>query len=142
MGNKNSEYLLIHPVRRSDPKSKKFWEGNWLITNVEMKAGSFAGKIVASLRTDEFYRFYQELSSLYITIPGKASFLSMEDWLEIRIKGDGKGNFTADCDAKDQSGAGSFLKFRLQLDYTHIPDILSGLEEILKKFPVIGKPEG
>ncbi|MBI1824537.1 MAG: hypothetical protein HY200_09465 [Nitrospirae bacterium] len=112
------------------------------MTDVEMKAGGFAGKIVASLRTDEFYRFYQELTSLYITIPGKASFLSMDDGLEIRMKGDGKGNFRADCEAKDPSGAGSLLKFRLLLDYTHIPDILRDLEEILKKFPVIGKPEG
>jgi hypothetical protein len=46
-------------------------------------------------RAEEFSQFRNELSELYSSLKGEACFESMEDWLNIKVHGDGLGHMTA-----------------------------------------------
>ena len=77
IGNKNSDYILIHPLERSYSQSKQYWELNWVNTEIEIKVGGFAGKTMVPLRTDEFSRFYNEMLSLYMESVKKSGVIDL-----------------------------------------------------------------
>ena len=64
----------------------------------------------------------------------------MEHWLTLSILGDGIGHFSVDCAACDQPGTGNTLRFKLAFDQTELPAMLRDLDELLRLFPVRGKP--
>jgi hypothetical protein len=102
--------------------------------------GGFRGAFRASLRTDEFVRFREQLGLLYENLDGRAEFQSMERWLSIRVSGDGRGHFEADCEARDDPSFGNALRFTLHFDQTELPVILRGLAALEEAFPVKGSP--
>jgi len=64
----------------------------------------------------------------------------MEQWLTLSIVGDGIGHFSVDCTACDQPGMGNTLRFKLAFDQTELPAMLRDLDELIRLFPVRGKP--
>ena len=110
-------------------------------SNVEINAGAFQGAYIACLRCEEFLAFRNSLIQLYSKLSGEADFKSMEDWLNVKIIGDGLGHFEAKCKARDTLGSDSRLEFSLLLDQTQMPEIIRGLENILEKFPVKGSSD-
>ncbi len=138
LGSSHRHYLVVKPLYRPYDQCQDYWDGNWVKSQVIIQAGGFSGSIMASLRTDEFLQFKEELSRLYSALKGRASFSSMEEWLTIRVEGDGLGHFEAECMAMDEVGIGNRLRFRLNFDQTEITGIIKGLDEILRAFPVRG----
>ena len=110
-------------------------------SNVEINAGAFQGAYTACLRCDEFLAFRNSLVQLYSTLSGEAGFRSMEDWLTVKITGDGLGHFEVECKARDTFGFDSRLEFSLFLDQTQMPEIIRGLDNILEQFPLKGNPD-
>ena len=107
-------------------------------TEMRITVAGIRAAIRASLRSDEFLTFHDELKPLYESLRGKATFSSMEEWLHLEIVGDGRGHFSAACKASDWKAAGNKLDFSLAFDQTQLPDMISGLEAILAEFPVVG----
>ena len=140
IGSPNSEYLFINVVGRECPLSSDYWDGNWVRSTIKVSAGGFTGKVKASLRSEEFVKFKNELSILYETLSGQAYFTTMEKWLSITVVGDGLGHFEAQCKLSDNAGAGTgnTLHFSLHFDQTFIPEMIAGLNRIITVFPVIG----
>ena len=138
IGSSDSEFLRVRPIVRAHPDADDYWDGNWLNTDIELAAGAFRAQYVACLRVDELVRFRDQLAALYETLDGQADFDSMEHWLSISVKGDGKGHFNVDCQARDDAGMGNTLKFSLYFDQTQIPRILDGLNQTIERFPLIG----
>jgi hypothetical protein len=134
----DSHYLIVKPLYRPYDQCQDEWDGNWVNSQILIRVGGFNGNIMASLRTDEFIRFKEELSKLYSTLKGQASFSSMEHWLTIHVEGDGLGHFEADCVAMDEVGIGNRLQFGLDFDQTDLPGIIKDLDGILRAFPVRG----
>jgi hypothetical protein len=62
----------------------------------------------------------------------------MEEWLVIHVEGDGRGHFTAKCEARDTPGRGNKLTFELAFDQTELPSMLRELDELTTRFPVRG----
>ena len=141
IGSPDSEYLIIHVINREYPLSSDYYDGNWVGSTIKVSAGGFAGKITASLRSEEFVKFMNELSMLYEELSGQAHFTTMEQWLSITVVGDGLGHFEAQCQLSDNApaGGGNTLYFTLHFDQTFIPGIIAGLKRIITAFPVIGK---
>jgi hypothetical protein len=139
IGASDSHYLTVRPLYRPYDQCQDYWDGNWVNSQIIIRVGGFNGNITASLRTDEFMRFKEELSRLYSTLKGRASFSSMEHWLTIHVEGDGLGHFEAECVVMDEVGIGNRLQFRLDFDQTELPGIVKGLEGILQAFPVRGR---
>ncbi len=140
IGSPQSAFLSIQALHRTHPTANDYWDGNWVECDIEIASGAFTGKFRASLRCEEFLHFDHELEGLLKDLKGKATFSSMEEWLEIHAKGDGLGHFTAECKATDYPGGGRILNFDLEFDQTQIEGIRKGLANILQKFPVVGSP--
>jgi hypothetical protein len=140
LGSTASQWLTITPLRRTHPECADYWDGNWVDSSIDVSVGAFAGKYKACLRTDEFKSFRLGLEPIYKDLKGKASFTSMEDWVEILMTGDGLGHFRARCTLRDAAGIGNTLKFELQFDQTQLPGMVESLIHIEESFPVIGQP--
>jgi hypothetical protein len=66
-------------------------------------------------------------------------FSSMEHWLTVKVVGDGRGRFTADCELRDP-WEGTRLTFSLVFDQTELPSALRDMANVLRTFPVVGRP--
>jgi hypothetical protein len=130
--------LTIRVLGRERPDAYDFDDGNWLPSAVSVRSGGFKAKVRASLRADEFERFYAELSPLYETLSGQARFESLEPWLRLQVTGDGRGHFSAACQLTDT--AGTSMECALTFDRTEVWRMLRELEAILTAYPVRGKP--
>ena len=137
IGTFSRDYLHVAPLSRLHD-ADDYWDGNWLHSQIEVRVGGFSACYPGALRVDEFESFHQELASIYEILKGKAGFWSMEEWLSIDVKGDGRGHFNARCEATDEPGIGNKLKFQLTFDQTEIPGIIRGLQSILEAFPLRG----
>jgi hypothetical protein len=141
VGAGTSQWLRVTPFRRAHPNCTDFWDGNWVDATIEVSVGAFAGRYTACLRTDELEAFQCQLSEIHKTLAGKASFASMEGWLELNIAGDGLGHFRAKCKLRDAAGIGNTLTCEFQFDQTELPAMLHSLRDIESAFPVVGKPD-
>lgn len=140
LGSEASEHLTVHSLRRNYPECGDYWDGNWLGCAVDARAGAFRGHVDASLRAEEFVAFREGVRRLYEQLAGEAKFETMEQWLSIRVVGDGRGHFEAKCDLLDDPGVGNRLTFTLAFDQTFLPKMLRELDGIIDAFPVVGRP--
>jgi hypothetical protein len=64
----------------------------------------------------------------------------MEFWIDIDVKGDGRGHFVGKSWLKDRPGMGNQLTFEISFDQTELATILRSLRGALEMFPVVGQP--
>jgi hypothetical protein len=143
IGKTSGDFLVVAPTRRKYPDLEDFWDGNWVDASVRIRAGAFRVEYEAQFRMTEFEAFRQQLALLHDRLEGEALFDSLEHWLEIRVVGDSKGHLSAKCIARDSCGGADMantLHFDLSFDQTETPPMLNALDEILRRFPVIGRP--
>ena len=138
LGHKTGDQLAIHVLSYTYPDSNDKWDGNWLNATIEITSGAFRGATETRLRTDEFERFLQELELLSSSLKGSAEYNSMEEWLSIKITGDGMGHLSAQGRIIDKHSDGNELKYLIQFDQTGLPQLLSGLKKLMATFPVRG----
>jgi hypothetical protein len=132
--------VRLELIKLINKNSKHDWDRNWIITKVTIKGGAFSGQYNADFMTVDFEKFNRELSSLYDNLNGTANFKDLEDYLELKIIGDGLGHFEVDVIACDQPGIyGSELKFKITFDQTQIKELVNQLDLINKEFPVTWK---
>ena len=142
VGRPSSDFLRVSVGERGEGAPDDYWDGNWVRAKIDLRAGGFRGSFGASLRAEELRAFRDAVAGLRSDLEGTARFETMEGQLAIELRGDGRGHFTAECEARDDAGAGNRLLFSLELDQTEIPGILEGLEEIVRAHPVKGEEEG
>lgn len=132
--------VTIRVVGRMHQGATDYWDGNWLLSPVEVLVGAFTGTVGAGLRMEELVRFREQLQELYRTLEGEARLDSMEGWLHLIATGDGKGHIGVTGTVKDEPGMGNQLKFRLEIDQTFLPEIIDELVRIEEAFPILGQP--
>ena len=135
----SGNYIRIKLNGLNYPNAELDWDRNWLNTLIEVKAGAFSGSFKADFMTTDFQRFKNELEILYNNLNGKADFKSLENQVEINIKGNGFGHLEAACRLMDKVGTGNELECELFFDQTQIPKMLKDLEKITSEFPVTGE---
>lgn len=140
LGRATSEHLLIELVRRTHPYATDYWDKNWISAHVRVRVGGFDGRADGDLRAEELVAFREQLAGLHATLTGEAVFQTIEDWLSVRLIGDGQGHIGAKAILRDAPGIGNRLEFRLALDQTDLPTALSSLGGMCAAFPVIGRP--
>ncbi len=130
------DLVRLEPLELQYQDSEHDWDKNWIKTLIAIRGGAFSGKFQADFMTVDFEKFKQELTRLYDDLKGSTSFYGMEDYLELKIKGDGHGHFNVDIIACD--GLGSKLNFSLAFDQTQIKELVRQLDKITKHFPITG----
>jgi hypothetical protein len=136
----DTEGLTIRIVSRMHPGADDYWDGNWLVSPVEVRVGGFTGRVAAGLRAEELARLREGLEALYASLEGEARLESLEDWVTLTCRGDGKGHVDVRGTVVDRPGVGNTLEFRLALDQTQLPPIIDQLRAVEHTFPVLGQP--
>jgi len=140
LGSPGENHLSLRPLRRTEPDSTDFWEGNWLKVDVSVRAGAFAGRFEADLRTEELEGFAGQLAALEGASTGAAALDSAEGWVSVRLALAPDGRLEGACEVRDDPAMGSSLRFRLGVEAAQRPVLLAALGAILRAFPVVGDP--
>jgi hypothetical protein len=125
---------------RTHPDADDYWDGNWLQASVTIQAGGFHGSVDGDLRTEELARFLEQLADVQKTLSGTAEFHTMEEWLSIRVTGNGRGHMTIRCVVWDAPGVGNTLECQLTADQTFTKKTVEELAAAVKAYPVAGMP--
>ena len=141
IGSEGGQHVLIRPLWRSHPKETDYWDGNWIESEVKLRVGGFRGSYRASLRAEDFAGFRNELATLTETLSGVARFCTMEEQLELELKGDDMGHVRVNGKALDDAGIGNVLEFTFEIDQTYLPELTRSVESVMSRFPVVGSPD-
>ncbi len=140
LGGDAAEFLNVAVRHRELPAHNDYWDGNWLSCEIRVAVGRFKGRVDAALRAEDFVGFLEEVRQLQKSLNGRADFTTLEGWLSVEMIGDGRGHLTVNCTLLDQPGIGNRLMFKLNMDQTHLPTVIAGLERIVSVHQVRGKP--
>jgi hypothetical protein len=114
------------------------WDKNWIRAKVIIKAGAFNGHYWADFMTTDFELFKRDIKKIDQDFNGIGKFETLEDQLNLSIKGDGIGHFELECIAKDNASFGSRLSFSLTFDQTELKRLINELDKIIKAYPIKG----
>jgi hypothetical protein len=140
IGRESTDHLSIHVLGRLHAGADDFWDGNWLVTPVDLSVGAFRGMVPASLRAEELAAFREQLGLLHESMRGVATLDSMEGWLQLTVSVEASGVLEITGRARDTLGRANELSFHLDgLGLSDLPEIIDALDEVGVFFPVIGQ---
>ena len=140
VGHQAIERVSLEVVRRERPDDDDYWDGNWLVVDVQISAGGFSGHAVASLRADELRDFWEALERMHNAVTGTARLESMEGWLTLVFSCHKTGRITVEGEAADRPGTGNSLNFTLpDMDQTYLPGLIDELRDCERAYPVVGR---
>jgi len=137
-GQSERERVEIDVLRYERAPIGEYYDDNWLTVEIRVQAGGFHGKAKAAIIADDLVRFATELRPLFETLSGSAKFASMEDQLNLRLVGDGKGHIELHGEIADRAGIGNRLHFSLQFDQSQLGASIRELERVTTQFPARG----
>ena len=108
---------------------------NWLRAEVSVQAGSFRARESISILTWELNGFLAELAKLQESLAGTATFETIEEQLEIRLKGDGRGHVELSGRLSSPQPDADSLMFHLQIDQTDLARTISELRKVMSAYP-------
>jgi hypothetical protein len=135
----DEDFLKLNPAGLIYYNSNLDWDKNWIRTVITVQGGVFSGRYNADLTTFDFDNLKFDLEKLYENLGDEMEFDDLEGFLSLKIVGDGTGNFVAEVTCNDTPDIhSSELKFQISFDQTYIKDMLRSLDEITKRYPIIG----
>lgn len=141
IGHPGEDGVLIRVLGRLHPGADDYWDGNWLMSPVEISAGGFRADLRAGLRAEELRAFREGLVHIDVDMSGEATLTSMEEWLRLTVAVVSRGRLSVTGLAKDQPGGGNEFRFALEgLDLSYLPAIIEALDGIEAAYPVLGAP--
>ena len=135
-GQWEGEKLVVEVHGYVQDKYDNYYDANWMRVSMEIRAGKFSGNTDALFMTAELVKFAQQLRELYQSLEGTAEFKTMENQLNLKVSGDGKGHMKIAGEVRDDASLGNRLIFSFDLDQTFIKQSLNELEKIISTFPV------
>ena len=125
---------------RRYPESKDSWHGNWLLVNVAIQVGTFAGTINGETRNEHLQDFYQKLHVLNESLVGTATVV-IEKWVEINVEAEKYGSVQVYGHASDDQTDGNKLQFRIKTDQSYLNQALKGLRKVIEQYPIVNAKE-
>jgi hypothetical protein len=98
--------VSIRVLGRIHADATDYWDGNWLVTPVEVVAGAFEGEVGATLRAEEMRGFREAIQRLNQSLQGEALLESMETWLTLRVTAERSGHVVVSGRVVDRPGFG------------------------------------
>ncbi|MEL7939056.1 WapI family immunity protein [Pseudomonas delhiensis] len=136
IGINDNEQLTLTVLDYERSPVGDFFDDNWLICEVSIRAGAFRGKFRANLLTSELEELHRELRILHDGLQGNYTFEPLEGQLILRISCNNLGHFQINGEAMDQAGIGHRLVFKFSLDQTYLCTALEELSNLIQAFPV------
>ncbi len=85
LGSVDADHLSIVLLGRAHPGTTDYWDGNWVRSTLEVRAGGFTAHVTAELRAEEIHRFAEGLKFINDNLFDAAVLQSMEDWITLSI---------------------------------------------------------
>ena len=136
IGTSKTETVALTVLSYERPPVGEFYDDNWLLCEVSVRAGAFSGKFQANFLTSELEELRQGLGTLHRELRGGYTFEPMEGQLILRVSCDNLGCIHIAGEAMDQAGIGHKLTFKLSLDQTYLAESLRELSDVVRAFPV------
>ncbi|MFN0019660.1 MAG: hypothetical protein ACKVP0_15490 [Pirellulaceae bacterium] len=92
-----------------------------------------------NLRADEFAVFLEHVQELNSSLVGTAELRTLEGGLTLRLWIHERGDMWVDGDIFDGTLDGNRLRFHFNLDQSYLPPVISQLQTLLTRYPVIGE---
>jgi hypothetical protein len=99
----------------------------WLDSTLDIKAGPWSGSFRAWFYAGELRHLADDIDGLYTDLVGPVDFQPMEAYIELHLRGNGRGLITIEGKAMDDPASGAHLVFQLELDQTELPTISAQL---------------
>jgi len=135
-GQSEHERIEIDVLNYERQPVGEYYDDNWLVVEIRVRAGRFYGKVSATILAAELDGFLAKLKPLYQTLDGSAELTTMESQLTLHLTGDGKGHIELRGEVVDQPGIGNRLSFTLQFDQSQLATSIRELERVVAQFPV------
>lgn len=91
-GRKGEAHVKFTNFRWEFPELEDYWDGNWLLVDLEIHAHPFSGRLVnAFLRAEEMRSLLDDLIVADRDLAHKFGFQPMEPWLTFNVAGMGRG---------------------------------------------------
>jgi len=119
IGKPDSEHVSINITDRNPD--------GWLSGTLDICSGPFSGRCPASFIKGELRKFAGEVQRLYQDLAGTATLSPMENYIDMKLTGNGRGQVTAEGTARDSFVDGIHLAFRVDFDQTDLPGIIAAL---------------
>jgi hypothetical protein len=103
-------------------------------SQIEVKSYNFSAKGESYVNTSQFVTFYNELKTCFDSLKGKACLSSFVHNFSIEIIFDDWGRITIKGSLKEYDHIENELIFNLVTDQTFVPQLLSGLEDIVSRY--------
>lgn len=137
-GAARGDRLVIAVHGRMHPGADDFWDGNWLVSPIEIVSGGFTARLDAGLRANELQEFRQQLEACPKS-GGSARLTSLEDWLDLTVTVEADGRVEAEGVAVADHSSGNRLLFRIEgIEYAQLAEVVAGLTAIERAYPVLG----
>jgi hypothetical protein len=142
LGSLRGDHVAVWVESRPYREAPDFWDANWLVTPIAVRAGAFQARVPATLRADEFQRFRLGLEAIDRLAAREASLESLEDWVRLQVSMAAVGAVGVSGNLVDSPGIGNRLRFELVADL-HLADVggwIAQLKKIEAAYPVVGDP--
>ncbi|MBB2495821.1 WapI family immunity protein [Aquipseudomonas ullengensis] len=136
IGANDGESVALTVLNYERPRTGEFYDDNWLLCEVTVRAGSFKGTFQANFLTSELVDLLQGLRKISAELRGEYNFEPMEGQLVFRASCDSLGHIHVSGKAMDQAGIGHTLGFGFSLDQTFLSATLHELSDLVQAFPV------
>lgn len=128
--------ISIDVMSYENPTAKDTSDANWLSSRIEVTAGPFSGRFNATLTTQDFVCFRDEMEALLNQLKGKATFQTDEDWLGFHIEMQTRGTAKVTGIAKVHGEPKASLSFAFETDQSLLAQTKSALDAVVEKFPI------
>lgn len=126
IGDDAGNHVIIRVLTAPDASE----EWGFLNAEIDIQAGFWRGVYQASLQAGDFPPFRKQLQAMYEWRDDKATFTTMEGWLEMNLTLNHLGHVHLEGTAIDCLGTGNTLAFHLALDQSYLPRIIDELQSI------------
>jgi hypothetical protein len=142
IGGEEHEFLSIQILDRESPESElaDYWESNWLVCLVEVRAGGFQATVRCNFQAEDIVRLRDRLTDLSEWKENMADFSTLEGWLTAHFVMDEQGRIAVLGDLVDRPMDGNRLRFELAIDQSFLRPILRDLDCAIEAYPVVGSP--
>ena len=128
--------IELHILRRSNPDTEEFWDGNWLESKIIINISGFKINYTTNLRVDDLQRFYEGLIVFQNGKTTEVEFTTMEEGLYLHCHLEINGN--VNCKGRASNDTGNIFDFKLQTELVSIDTFITDLKSILKQYPMVG----
>ncbi len=128
--------IAVQVLGYERPAAGNLSDANWLNCSINVDISPFSGHYGASLSTQDFLAFGEELAVMSDRLAGEAKFDTDEGALSLRLVMEPLGELLIEGEAVVVGAIRAALKFTLHADQSYLGELRREVAAALNEFPV------